>query len=180
MERARATTRGARAFRWGTTSAAVLCLLLYLLPGGWGVAVVREFKCSGPGLQASGADFSVGLVSGSGELGYDKDPVSRTLPFSAPPPGPLTTEREWRWRCWTSSFRATPLLPSVSRANGLSVVVPLWIPAILLGAWAGLLWRAHLSSGDRWRCAWCGYDRRGLAADAACPECGTPATSSTP
>jgi hypothetical protein len=56
------------------------------------------------------------------------------------------------------------------------VVVPLWLPFALAAVPTSLLWRAELRRRRRIRqglCAGCGYDRRGLPADAKCPECGT-------
>jgi len=53
--------------------------------------------------------------------------------------------------------------------------VPLWSPCLLTGSLAGIVWtfalRARKRQGDR-LCPACGYDLRGLAAGAACPECG--------
>jgi hypothetical protein len=54
--------------------------------------------------------------------------------------------------------------------------LPLWIPLLLCGVPAGCSWRRVILK-RRWQraglCPECGYDRRGLAADAKCPECGT-------
>ena len=53
--------------------------------------------------------------------------------------------------------------------------VPLWMPFAAMVLPAGALWRRDIREARRARggCASCGYDRRGLAADAKCPECGT-------
>lgn len=69
----------------------------------------------------------------------------------------------WGWE-WTSDRQSS------------SFGVPLWPFAILAAIPACVLWvrtakgRARAVAG---RCPTCGYDRRGLAADAACPECGS-------
>jgi hypothetical protein len=50
---------------------------------------------------------------------------------------------------------------------------PLWplVLALLLAClWT---WRRHFRARDPLSCVACGYSRRGLAADAKCPECGT-------
>jgi hypothetical protein len=71
------------------------------------------------------------------------------------------------------------LAPSISHNASWSsyeVVVPLW-PVLAIGLLA--TWRVRrtelLARRDTWVA--CGYDRRGLAIDVRCPECGTiPAT----
>jgi hypothetical protein len=59
------------------------------------------------------------------------------------------------------------------------VQIPLWVPCLLIGAPAVLLWRidAKRRLAAPGRCVRCGYDRAGLSKDTTCPECGTaPAT----
>jgi hypothetical protein len=66
--------------------------------------------------------------------------------------------------------------PGVERMSiQLTVYVPLWIPFAVAAVSAGALWcpaafRRHPRAQQS--CPACGYDRRGLAADAKCPECG--------
>jgi hypothetical protein len=43
---------------------------------------------------------------------------------------------------------------------------------VLLGVVEGCAFARRRVRSARGRCPSCGYDRRGLAADAACPECG--------
>jgi hypothetical protein len=92
--------------------------------------------------------------------------------YIAPQPGekPLT-------RVWT-----TRLVPTVwwQFATGMMgtrywVQIPLWPVVLLTAIPAFLMWRTDLRlwrRGRAGRCLTCGYDRLGLAADAACPECG--------
>jgi hypothetical protein len=55
------------------------------------------------------------------------------------------------------------------------VKVPLWIPFTLSAAGAAAMFiLPRLRRPGPGQCARCGYDLRGLAADAACPECGRP------
>jgi hypothetical protein len=56
---------------------------------------------------------------------------------------------------------------------GVSVVYPVALTLIP----AALLWYANRRRAGPGSCAKCGYSRRGLAADAKCPECGTAPSS---
>jgi len=56
------------------------------------------------------------------------------------------------------------------------ISIPLWMPFLLFAIPTALLWRRDQIATKRariGRCPCCGYDRRGLAADSPCPECGT-------
>lgn len=52
---------------------------------------------------------------------------------------------------------------------GVSLIYPVLFTTIA----AAVLWHADRRRFGPGRCAKCGYARAGLAADAACPECGT-------
>ncbi len=61
-----------------------------------------------------------------------------------------------------------------------SLGIPLWAPAVLTTALSAAAWRLDTPARRRARvghCPNCGYDRRGIAPDVPCPECG--AVSST-
>jgi hypothetical protein len=62
----------------------------------------------------------------------------------------------------------------VNRLDTL-LLIPLWIPMSPVLCAAAALWYGDIRARRRGRdtCRSCGYDRRGLAADAKCPECGT-------
>jgi hypothetical protein len=58
--------------------------------------------------------------------------------------------------------------------------LPLWIPFVFVAFPSGLLWLLHrivMKRPGAGQCPKCGYDRRGLAVDAGCPECGTISTT---
>ena len=75
----------------------------------------------------------------------------------------------WRW--WPAIERWTFASP-YGVVNGTTVVMPLWMASVPMAAWTALLWRRLLRRRRVGACEACGYDRRGLAGDAACPECG--------
>jgi hypothetical protein len=58
---------------------------------------------------------------------------------------------------------------------GWYVIVPLWIPLVMILAFTVAAWRLDAAARRRASadlCMKCGYDRSGLAPDGACPECG--------
>lgn len=55
---------------------------------------------------------------------------------------------------------------------------PLWPVVVLLAAATAFAWRARRHARRCGLCTKCGYDRRGLVHDTACPECGTMGKSS--
>src|SRR4051812_28961393 len=78
------------------------------------------------------------------------------------------------WRCGFLYWK----LPGVLNHFEMTLLYPLLVAVVA----AGMLWRTDLRANQRERqgvCRSCGYDCRGLAADAACPECGTPTTTPT-
>jgi hypothetical protein len=72
------------------------------------------------------------------------------------------------WRCGFLNWK----LPGVLNHFEMTLVYPV----LAAGAAAAILWNADMRARRRARlrlCPACGYDRRGLATDAACPECGS-------
>ncbi len=93
---------------------------------------------------------------------------SRPLAFSILTASETDSIPEWRWRF---EARASP---GGFSAGSWSVYVPLWALFVVAAAPTVLLWRKDrpLPAGA---CVACGYDRSGLAARSACPECGAKA-----
>jgi hypothetical protein len=68
-----------------------------------------------------------------------------------------------------------PFVPPVGRYNRF-IVVPLWIPLVLLLAVTAAVWRVEVLARRRavaGACVKCGYDCSGIGVKAVCPECGT-------
>jgi hypothetical protein len=77
-----------------------------------------------------------------------------------------------RWRGWTWGFQ-------IMRGSWGVTAVPLWLPFSMLSVPGALGWRESFAQ-RRWArsasaCTGCGYDRRGLAVEVKCPECGAAA-----
>ena len=82
----------------------------------------------------------------------------------------------WRGSVGWSDFR---WWPRAEKPRFSQAMLPLWVPLIVVAVPTGLVWRADRRAARRERkgeCLTCGYDRRGLAPDAGCPECGTVAS----
>lgn len=82
---------------------------------------------------------------------------------------PEHTAPSWSWGFGIQQ------VPSHGGNFGMEHTLPLWAPFLALGLPAGWAWRADAIIRRRERshlCLRCGYDRKGLASDAACPECG--------
>ncbi len=80
------------------------------------------------------------------------------------------------WHRTRSSLLALAMWFGISDGpRGSWITVPVLGPALVSGAIAGLAWRLEAAArrrAERNLCSRCGYDREGLAAGAACPECG--------
>jgi hypothetical protein len=115
-------------------------------------------------------------------------------------PGPVGTRDTrawgWPWLCLASEYELVPPYGSMPMAEKyeFSIAVrprrktyqlptrPLWsglraeagaTAAVLAPAWVMALTSIRVVRRWRGSCPACGYDRRGLPADAKCPECGT-------
>lgn len=120
-----------------------------------------------------GATYWAGVGSGAISFAcYDAPEVARQFPgWMAHPRGLVIEVMPYHRSLWWLRGGSQGS-PPCSRA----LFVPIWIPLFAAGLPSGMLWRAELRRRSRLslgRCASCGYDRRGIAANAKCPECGT-------
>src|SRR5262245_45486269 len=142
-----AGTRRAGILRWVVSAVAILLLALWIFS-----LCVHSYWNDGEGLS-----FSLH----AGVIGYYKVPKADAPPrscgmYSSPPGSPS----QW----WFLSVDVPPRR---------IIWTPLWVPTAVAAIPAVALWwpvlRRRRGPGQ---CQGCGYDRGGLAADAACPECG--------
>ena len=81
----------------------------------------------------------------------------------------------WRWT-WQHQQSGLWYAEDSRLLHSDDFVIPVWMPILVWMAACSPLWCLVLQAA--WRrhlglCVACGYDRRGLPADAKCPECGT-------
>lgn len=79
--------------------------------------------------------------------------------------GVFITSLEWVW------------LPRIDNfgTNSPNVILPLWLPTLLVAVPAAWMWRTDLKRRKAARvgcCATCGYSHAGLGEGKTCPECG--------
>ena len=75
---------------------------------------------------------------------------------------------EYRYQAHWLPFRS-------HNTRAVRTEVPLWMPLVALLVPTAWLWRGEIRRRvPPLTCGGCGYDRRGLPADAVCPECGKP------
>lgn len=150
------------AVKWCSAALLVLCIAFGAITSRWFIE-----WCS-PDLSCE-----AGVLAWKGMIDIYWSPVIGDFYLWQPPPGfsmgrarsPYEKMDPWRWKpAWDTS------------PYGWSVSVPIWLPtAVAALGFLPLAWldRRAANLARMGRCRSCGYDRRGLAADAKCPECGT-------
>jgi hypothetical protein len=118
--------------------------------------------------RGQGTDSIAFVLKGRAEF-YIAPAHATPGPTLGPPHAGLSAGRADRLWMWDQSWQ---WLPRFRMGNfGMHAVVPLWAPFLGFTMPAGLLWRARAGRA-RSDCRGCGYDLRGLAEGAVCPECG--------
>lgn len=157
----RGTRRWRRVVKWGLLACAVGVAVL-------AIASYRWVLCwESPDLMSRTAVFaSDGVLQAFWAPGPMQVPRHPPLSGFDALPNPLAWKDRRIWSCIAIVNRA-PLMDMAA--------ISLWIPFVLtLGPFL-YLWHTDRKAARRARagaCASCGYDRVGLLAGAACPECG--------
>jgi hypothetical protein len=116
---------------------------------------------------------------GAGQVGAWDESIPLGMSFPQEPRWKVVQRIRWRW-----GFKEVPGLPGSDAdwhagvlygrsPHGNFYGVNLAYPVLLTTIPAALLWYADRRRFGPGACGGCGYDRLGLASDAACPECGT-------
>jgi hypothetical protein len=108
-------------------------------------------------------------VLADGAFRYFDDPLMFIIEW------PSLAHAHTQWRAWreTWEWEDIVLLPSVRHdqaRDSVACVIPLWLPAMMTGAPALLMWRTDRRPRPG-HCR-CGYSLAGLGEGAVCPECG--------
>jgi hypothetical protein len=141
---------------------------------GWACALLLVVTCAA---YASNAWWSIRRYDssartwglGNGTIGVMWATLPLPSDFHQPPPRWMFGRRTGPFFWWQFSDSSMP---------GIRVVIlPLWIPTLVLASLTTILLWEDLARRHRRRrglCPSCGYDRRGLATPTTkCPECGT-------
>jgi hypothetical protein len=154
--------RAARVVRWAGTVVCGGIVLVFLLSMGWWMA---WFDGSGGEMICEDGAVGVRMVD------WLQLKAQLTIPAGSRP-----RHGAWHGHSTPTDVLWWPHYASVGKPAYLREIwVPLWIPFAAAALPTGLLWRAQLRRRRRVRvglCPACGYDRAGIAPDAACPECG--------
>jgi hypothetical protein len=82
--------------------------------------------------------------------------------------------RGWSVAAHTPRVTVLPAVVQIPIGSSMTiynVIVPLWVPILLIGAPTAWLWRRDRPR-PAYACRTCGYDLRGVENGDPCPECG--------
>lgn len=137
------------------------------------IAVSSKRACRAMCRTVSGSEYSAVLERGLLVLGRQQPAQSSRAPYATG----LRFEADRNWGddislAWRPYHISQTVFPFAASHHALAL--PLWLialPALVAAAYTqGLV--VGTRRADRGRCGKCGYSRAGLAAGAACPECG--------
>ncbi len=147
--------------KWAGLVACMLTALIWLSSPFWFVQRIRE---SYGGSLGGMTVREVGAGSGFVWFSWVEVPSRRSYLAER-----MTMEwRAQRWLTWRPTWR----FENSAILRGLDLAVPLWMPFLAAALPTGWLWWRDRRRARPGHCVACGYDLAGLAAGAACPECG--------
>lgn len=149
-----------KTMKWGGAAVSLVLLATFISSAWWTVA--RRAP------DGSWDGVSMWHLS-AGQVGHSHFLLSGERPPAQPEWRIYATQWPFRWGFDLSRFHSRPVWASSA------IAVPLWLPAAIVMGATAVAWRLDSQARHRARagiCLRCGYDRSGLAADAACPECG--------
>ncbi len=139
--------RGVRkTVKWGGAGLTVLLVGAWIGSGWWSVTVYVPGRCFAGSKPGQFLILNPGVMKGT----------SSHLWFQS-------CNSPWQWG-FAYTWNRSP-----------EIIIPIWFPALLSLLATAAAWRAdakYLRRAREGACPACGYDRAGLAAGAACPECG--------
>lgn len=146
-------SRKQRAFiKFGGAALSVLLLAIWVASAWWEVHY---------------QNLRMGFSITNGAAVY-REHVPNTTAVLIEGPWKLEAQRADSWLHWWFSFRAW--------WSGIYIIAPIWPFAVVMSVRTAIPWWQDARLARRARIGLCGncrYDRRGLPADAVCPECGT-------
>lgn len=149
-----------RLLKWPLTAAFGLVLVSMLYCLYWRFSWVVNYREWNVAIGGGGI-----LTSGSSDTGRRPMPIWRKIPPGAPP-------TYASWDALATNWYVYGRWPHMQYTTGTwGFVLPLWIPLLLSGGPAGLLWWLDSRRPRRGRCVNCGYDLTGNVSG-TCPECG--------
>jgi hypothetical protein len=138
--------------KWTSTAAVAAALCLFAL------SLHHDSQLGGAGqftFSTNRGCLTVNYLSDFGIISYPTDWPPGAYPRLEP-----------RRLSWTPRY--------VQTTDGWYASLPTWIPLLMTSAIAAQLWIAAIRARHtKGLCHHCAYDRRGLPADANCPECGS-------
>lgn len=150
--------------RWLGLVACVVLGVAWWLTGVWwvGVQITRSFEI----------DFGQRAVW----LVYTDVALMNRLNTPLRPPSPVPSITAYKGINPEADIWQPQYIPQGIPPTTRTVLIPFWMLLALTLVPTGLLWQAEFRAARRRRlvghCLACGYDRAGLKAEAACPECG--------
>jgi hypothetical protein len=145
-----------------------------------GVWVVTAFAAIAVGVWIASFWFHAAWIAPNGTLVaiakgdfYEVSFPAAKLLRAVPPSGEAIVANHGTPLWWSGYFGGPPLTVTTT---GIALH---WWALGIAAAWWGLIWWRVRHIRELHECWQCAYDRRGLATEMACPECGAPARAPT-